>query len=230
MSDSATHPAPADPLLDAFASFQPATVSDAMLSLGLKDTALDPVVRLLSGKRILGRARTVGRTPLTANAGQAELAQDYAFAIQEVIDGCRPGSVVVIATQGIASHANWGGNMAHRARHLGAVGLVSDGAVRDIEEMEGYGLAIFAQGTSVRAGQHRFATTVRNGPVVCAGVHIRPDDIVLGDRDGVIVIPPEHAADIARKSAELVATEARMQAFMDGGATLYDAVMKYRVR
>ncbi|RJG40512.1 hypothetical protein [Mesorhizobium sp. DCY119] len=220
----------ADPVAHAFDIFQAATVSDAMFSLGLKDSALDPIVRLVSGKRLLGRARTVGRTPITANAGQLELAKDYAFAIQQVIDACQPGTVMVIATQGIASHANWGGNMAHRASHLGAVGLVTDGALRDVEEMEGYGLTIFAQGTSVRAGQHRFATTVANEPVFCAGVYIRPDDIILGDRDGVIVIPPEHAADIARKAAELLGIEKEMQSYMDSGASLYDAVMKYKVR
>ncbi len=219
-----------DAVMNAFAPFQAATISDAMFSLGLRDSAFDPVVRLLVGRQLLGRARTVGRTPLTGNAGQAEMASDYGFAIQQVIDGCKPGSVIVIATQGIASHANWGGNMAHRASHLGAVGLVTDGALRDADEMEGYGLTVFAQGTSVRAGQHRFATTVRNEPVICAGAYVRPDDIILGDRDGVIVIPPEHAGDIARKAAELVGIEKEMQAFMDGGASLYDAVMKYKVR
>ncbi|MET3663175.1 RraA family protein [Aquamicrobium ahrensii] len=219
-----------DAVMNAFAPFQAATISDAMFSLGLRDSALDPSVRLLAGRQLLGRARTVGRTPLTGNAGQAEMAGDYGFAIQQVIDGCKSGSVIVIATQGIASHANWGGNMAHRASHLGAVGLVTDGALRDADEMEGYGLTVFAQGTSVRAGQHRFATTVRNEPVICAGAYVRPDDIILGDRDGVIVIPPEHANDIARKAAELVGIEKEMQAFMDGGASLYDAVMKYKVR
>lgn len=219
-----------DAELDLFGNFQAATVSDAMFSLGLKDTALDPKVRLLAGRRILGRARTIGRTPITSNAGQAEMAKDFGLAIQQVIDGCKPGSIIVIATQGIATHANWGGNMAHRASHLGAVGLVTDGALRDLEEMDGFGLTVFAQGTSVRAGQFRFATTVRNEPVVCGGVYIRPDDIILGDADGALVIPPEHAADIARKSAELLKTEKEMQAFMDGGASLHDAVMKFKVR
>lgn len=221
---------PDDAVMDAFAPFQAATISDAMFSLGLRDSALDPIVRLLAGRQVLGRALTVGRTPLAGNAGQADMAKDYGLAIQQVIDSCKRGSVIVIATQGIGSHANWGGNMAHRASHLGAVGLVTDGALRDLEEMEGYGLAVFAQGTSVRAGQHRFATTVRNEPVICAGAYIRPDDIILGDQDGVIVIPPEHATDIARKAAELVGIEKEMQVFMNGGASLYDTVMKYKVR
>ncbi|MFC4626333.1 RraA family protein [Daeguia caeni] len=219
-----------DPVAAAFAPFQPATVSDAMYALGLKDSAMDPIVRLVTGSKLLGRARTIGRTPITSNAGQAEMAGDYGFAIQQVIDGCKAGSVIVIATQGIASNANWGGNMAHRASHLGAVGMVTDGALRDVEEMEGYGLTVFAQGASVRAGQHRFATTIANEPVICGGVYVRPEDIILGDRDGVIVIPPEHAEDIAKKSAELLRIEKEMQAFMDEGASLYEAVMKYKVR
>ncbi|MFV0513802.1 MAG: RraA family protein [Jhaorihella sp.] len=219
-----------DQQLEAFRGIQPATVSDAMYSLGLKDTGFDPIVRLQSGQSVLGRARTVGRTPITANAGQVELAPDYGFAIQEVIDGCSQNSVLVIATQGIASHANFGGNMAHRASALGAVGLVTDGALRDLEEMPGFGLTIFSQGTSVRAGQHRFATTVKNGPVICGGVLVTPDDIILGDADGVILIPAEHADEIARKSSELLDLEHRMQAFMAEGNSLYDAVMKYKVR
>lgn len=68
MAAPAPHVLSDDPLAHAFDAFQPATVSDAMFSLGLKDSALDPSVRLVSGKRILGRARTVGRTPITSNA------------------------------------------------------------------------------------------------------------------------------------------------------------------
>lgn len=219
-----------DPQLEAFRGIQPATVSDAMHSLGLKDTGFDPIIHLLSGQTILGRARTVGRTPITTNAGQAELAPDYGFAIQEVIDGCGPNSVMVIATQGIGTHANWGGNMAHRASALGAVGLVTDGALRDLDEMPGFDLTIFAQCTSVRAGQHRFATTVKNGPVICGGVLVSPGDIILGDADGVILIPTEHAEAIARKSAELLDLEHRMQTYMAEGNSLYDAVMTYKVR
>ena len=216
--------------LEAFRGIQPATVFDAMNGLGLEDTGFDPMVRLLSGQTILGRARTVGRTSVTANAGQQELANEYEFAIQQVIDSCEKNSVVVIATQGIASHANWGGNMAHRAASLGAVGVVTDGAVRDLDEMEAFGMSVFAQGTSIRAGQHRFATTVKNGPVICAGVYIRPNDIILGDPDGVVMIPAEHAKDIARKSAELLELESNMQSFMHEGNSLYDAVMKFKVR
>ncbi|MFG1432996.1 hypothetical protein V5F44_10190 [Xanthobacter sp. V2C-8] len=219
-----------DPLLAALAGFQAATISDAMLGLGLKDTALDPKVRLLAGRRILGRARTIGRTPLATNAGQAEMAPDYGFAIQEVIDGSTPGTVIVIATQGIASHANWGGNMAHRARLAGAVGVVTDGAIRDRDEMDDFGMTVFAQGTAVRAGQHRFATTVKNGPVHCAGVYIRPGDIIVGDGDGVIVVPPEVALDVAEKSRALIRTEAEMQAYMSAGHSLYEAVKTYKVR
>ncbi len=219
-----------DPLLALFRGIQPATISDAMFGLGLPDSAMGPEVRLMVGQTLVARARTVGRTPLTGNAGQAELAADYGFAIQEVIDGSGPGTVIVIATGGIDSHANWGGNMGIRARATGALGLVTDGAFRDRAEMEALGLTIFAQSAAVRAGQHRFATTTRNGPVICGGVLVRPDDILVGDADGVIVVPPAHAEDIARKSRELMGIEHQMHDFMGAGATLKEAVMKYKVR
>lgn len=164
------------------------------------------------------------------NAGQEEIDPGLSFAIQEVIDACGPDSVLVIATQGIASHANWGGNMAVRASMVGAQGLVTDGAVRDLHEMEELGMNIFAQGTSPRAGQHRLATTLRNQPVMCAGVYIRPGDILVGDGDGVIVIDPAQAEQIAAKAHELLRIESDMQNYMRNGASLLQAVKKYRIR
>jgi regulator of RNase E activity RraA len=216
-----------DPELSQFEHLQVSTLSDAMFALGLKDTALGPSVRLLVGKRILGRARTIGRVPLPSNGGQQEIKPEFSLAIQEVIDGCGPGSIMVIATQGIATHANWGGNMATRAAAVGALGLITDGAIRDLEEMGPLGMTIFAQGTSPRAG---FATAIRNEPVICAGVLIRPGDIIVGDADGVIVIDPAQAGAIAAKAHELVEVEEEMQGFMRTGATLQDAVRKYKVR
>lgn len=203
---------------------------DAKMALGLPDTTLDPCVRLLAGHRILARAHTIGRIPKSPNAGQEEIDPGLSFAIQEVIDACGPDSVLVIATQGIASHANWGGNMAVRASMVGAQGLVTDGAVRDLHEMEELGMNIFAQGTSPRAGQHRLATTLRNQPVMCAGVYIRPGDILVGDGDGVIVIDPAQAEQIAAKAHELLRIESDMQNYMRNGASLLQAVKKYRIR
>lgn len=230
MSSSTASTAHADPELAPLAHLQVSTLSDAMFALGLKDTALGPSVRLLVGQRILGRARTIGRVPLPSNGGQQEIKPEFSLAIQEVIDGCGPNSIMVIATQGIATHANWGGNMATRAAAVGALGLVTDGAIRDLEEMGPLGMTIFAQGTSPRAGHFRFATAIRNEPVICAGVLIRPGDIIVGDADGVVVIDPAQAGAIVAKANELVKVEEEMQAFMRTGAKLEEAVRKYKVR
>ncbi|MBN9062624.1 MAG: hypothetical protein BGP06_17450 [Rhizobiales bacterium 65-9] len=229
MTADKTTPA-ADAELAQLESLQVAILSDAMFALGLKDSALGPEVRLLAGKRILGRAHTIGRVPLPSNGGQQDINPGFGLAIQEVIDGCGPNSIIVIAAQGIATHANWGGNMATRAKAVGALGLVTDGAVRDLEEMEPMGMTIFAQGASPRAGQHRFATAVKNEPVLCAGVLIRPNDIIVGDRDGVIVIRPEDLDAIVAKARALLKVEEEMQAFMQTGASLKDSVLKYKVR
>ena len=180
-----------DPELAPFEQLQVSTLSDAMFALGLKDTALGPSVRLLVGKRILGRARTIGRVPLPSNGGQQEIRPEFSLAIQEVIYGCGPNSIMGIATQGIATHANWGGNM---------------------------------------AGRFRLPTATRNERVICAGVLIRPGDIIVGDADGVVVIDPAQAGAIVAKAKELVKVEEEMQAFMRTGAKLEEAVRKYKVR
>lgn len=229
-SHSSRAPLAQDDPLSLLEGLQVSLLFDAKMALGLPDTTLDPCVRLLAGKRILGRAHTIGRIPKAPNAGQADIDPGMSFAIQEVIDDCGPHSVMVIATQGIATHANWGGNMAVRASMVGAQGLVSDGAIRDVEEMEELGMAIFAQGTSPRAGQHCFATVVKNEPVMCAGVYIRPGDILVGDADGVILIDPAEAQAVSDKARELLQIEADMQQHMRDGATLLAAVKKFRVR
>lgn len=229
---STTHPQNTlrDPALSCLQDLPVSLLFDAKMALGLPDTTLDPCVRLLAGQRILARAHTIGRIPKAPNAGQADIDPGLSFAIQEVIDACGPDSVLVIATQGIATHANWGGNMAVRASMVGAQGLVTDGAVRDLHEMAELGMNIFAQGTSPRAGQHCFATVIRNQPVMCAGVYIRPGDILVGDGDGVILIDPEQAQTIADKAHELLQIEGDMQQFMREGASLLAAVKKYRIR
>ncbi|TEA79042.1 RraA family protein [Allopusillimonas ginsengisoli] len=219
-----------DSVLVALRGLSSSVLSDAMFGLGLDDTTLDPSIRLLAGETILGRAITIGRIPMPPNATQESLDASMTLAIQEVIDSAGKDSILVTAVQGIASHANWGGNQALRASKVGILGIVTDGAIRDLNEMQGYGMTVFAKCTSPRAGQHRFATTVKNGPVVCGGVLIKPGDIIAGDADGVLLIPEHAAEEIALKARLLIESEEKMQTYMKGGGSLTDAVKRFKIR
>lgn len=218
-----------DSALRDLAGVSSSEASDAMYILGLPDGVLDSSVRLLCGQYLLGKAVTIGRVPLPANATVADHHNEFALAIQEVIDAAPIGAILVTAVQGVGTHANWGGNQALRAKQVGMLGIVTDGAVRDIAEMPSMGMTVFAQSCSPRSGQNRFTTTVKNQPVVCAGVIIRPGDILLGDADGVVVISPGDAHAVAEKAKEIALSEKKMHAHIKAGGLLKEAVQRFKV-
>ena len=127
-----------------------AILSNAMDALGMSNALIGGAVRRLAGERFAGRARTVDRVPAPSNAQPAHDDPRLAMGVQLVIDASPPGSVIVVAAQGDRSAAMWGGNMAIRARRAGVRAVVTDGAVRDLDEMDGLGLVTFAAATCSR--------------------------------------------------------------------------------
>lgn len=205
-----------------------ALLADAMEALGMKPAVLSSSIRLVIGTRLVGRARTVQKRVLPSNATQADLAPSLAAGLYEVIDSCHPGDVIVLAVEGDPSCANFGGNMAFRASMLGVRGVVTDGAIRDIQELDDLGLAAFAKATTPKSSRGSFAITGKNEPVLCGGVRIVPDDIIVGDRDGVLAITPSALNDIVARAEAILAREGEMRAFMRGGGTLTEASNKFK--
>ena len=101
---------------------------------------------------------------------------------------CRPGDVLVVATGGHVGAAVTGDLLIGVARNRGAAGFVTDGLVRDLDDLETIGLPIYALGVTPNSPQRRGPGSV-GLPIVCGGVSIASGDVVVGDRDGVVVIP-----------------------------------------
>ncbi len=227
---SAKPKAQSDPLLTAFAGLPVAVISDAVDALGLPNTVLDPAVRCLSGNVILGRARTISRFRAPPNATQAEVDPSLGMGTQKLIDDCREGDVVVIGAENDVDFAMWGDNMGVRASSLGVRGVVTDGVVRDLAEMSRLGLSIFARGATPKQAFRRMLTASIDQPTICGGVMVRPGDVVIGDTDGVIVIPQSKAAEVAAKARDIHGVEDTMQGFIRAGNSLVSAVEKYKAR
>jgi regulator of RNase E activity RraA len=131
---------------------------------------------LAPGTRLIGQARTVAC--MVGDNG----------AIHAAIRLIGPGDVLVIAAGRHADTALWGGLLTQAALSRGAAGVVIDGAVRDIAEVRETGFPCFAAAT-VPAGPHKgFGGTI-DGVIACAGCTVAPGDIILGDDDGIAVVP-----------------------------------------
>jgi len=192
--------------LAAWAGIPPAIASDCMNRAQAMAGRIKP---LSPGTRLAGQARTV-----------ACMAGDNS-AIHAAIRLIRPGEVLVIAAGGHPDTALWGGLLTQAALSRGCAGVVIDGAVRDVAELRENGFPCFAA-ASVPAGPHKgFGGTI-DGVIACAGCTVAPGDIVLGDDDGIAVVPLGSAAAILAACRDKLAQEAKALERLRSGELLAD--------
>lgn len=132
------------------------------------------------------------------------------------LEFCRPGDVLVIDGGGDLANAAVGGILSFYAAKIGVVGLVIDGAIRDVAEIRSRDFPVYARGVTHR-GPYKDGPGEINVPVSVGGMVVNPGDIVVGDQDGLLAIPPEEAAELIGKArAVLEAEEKTMQAMREG--------------
>jgi regulator of RNase E activity RraA len=202
-------PGPARAVVDALRAFPTGIVSDCLGRTG----ALDGRIHALNaGRPFCGPAVTVEE----AEGGQNLMSH-------VALDLVEPGDVLVIDAKGLTTRACFGGIQALAAQRRGVVGIVADGVVRDAAEIAALGLPVSALGTCP-AGPLKSAGGAVNGPIACGGVTIRPGDLVLGDDDGVVVVPQAAAAGLAELCAERERLEQEWVRGVEAGRSTLDAV------
>ena len=118
----------------------------------------------------------------------------------------RPGDVIVVDGSGEPSHALAGGLMRLAALARGVAGLVLDGAIRDVAEWAEGELPVFARGRSHRRPSKDGPGEI-NVPIACAGLAVSPGDVVLGDADGVLALPPDRLPQLLEDTRAKLALE-----------------------
>ncbi len=171
-------------------------VVDAMNGRGALDHAIKP---LDPDSRFVGSA-------LTARAG----ARDNLAALA-ALDLITPGDVLVVATQGFTGTATLGDNMARIAQQRGAVAVVTDGMIRDAAEIIALGLPCFCRGVTPNSAFPSGPGEV-GLPLALGEVTVDAGDLVMGDRDGVVIVARGHVAVIGERLAKVAALEAEMHA------------------
>lgn len=121
----------------------------------------------------------------------------------------KPGDVLVVYANDVYDYGYWGEIMSTAAQVSGLGGLVIAGGVRDIDLLESIGLPVFATGLCIRGtGKDHLARGWVNHPVLLGDITVHAGDLVLGDRDGVVVIGRERAAEVVQAAEQREAKEA----------------------
>lgn len=171
-----------------------AGLSSQLRSRGLNQTSIEGVFPQKPGTKLVGVAKTLrflpNREDLFKARGGGYNAQKQAF------DALKPGEVLVIEARGERGSGTLGDILALRAKGLGAAGIVTDGGVRDYAAVEEIGLPVFSQGPHPAVLGRKHVPWDSDLPIACGNAAVLPGDVIVGDDDGVLVIPRDIAEEV----------------------------------
>ncbi len=202
-----------------------AAIADALDRLGHRDQVMHSRMRpVVAPAPIFGPAFTI-----QAIAQPSESGEPYDKELAAV-DAIPAQAVVVFNAGGVSEAGIWGELLSTRALARGAIGAVIDGAVRDLTGIDRLGFPVFATAVHAADSYGRVEVISFEQPITCAGVAVRPGDLVAGDLDGVVVIPAEVADQcVVDAEAKLAKEQPARTMLRDGGATVRETYARYGV-
>jgi len=203
-----------------------AVLSDVLDELGFREQAMPPSIRPLDDDLVMvGRARTgVYREVYSVVAGDNPYALEIAL-----VDDLKPGDVAVLGCGGSTRIAPWGELLSTAARARGAAGCLTDGFVRDIKPIRRMRFPVFHGGIAPLDSKGRGKVAEIDVPIRCAGVAVSPGDLVVGDADGVIVIPRAVEAVALDKAFAKVRGENDTREELERGTKLADVFARHGI-
>ncbi|MCW5619818.1 MAG: RraA family protein [Burkholderiales bacterium] len=172
--------------------------------------------------RIVGRAATALLRPVLKHDQRKY--PNYAL---QILDEAPAGSVLVYVLENGLEIAGMGNLMATTAKVRGLEGAVIDGAARDVEEVTRIGFPIFSRAISPATSVGRYVSVAKQVPVTCAGVLVQPGDYIVGDSDGVVVVPQAAASQVVELIAQYDAKESRMIPIIEREKSMLKALELY---
>ena len=196
-----------------------ATLTVQLLKRGFRTTFLDSVTPIRPDLRLLGYAYTLRYVPMREDLTLGGV--DNTTNVQRIaIEDVGPGDVLVIDARGDTGAGTLGNILAERIAVRGAAGIVTDGAVRDWPAFRDIDIPTYTRAAHAAVSWVRHHPVDRNVPIGCAGVLVMPGDVIVGDEEGVVVIPQAIAEEVALASLEQEELEAWVLERIRGGASI----------
>jgi len=199
-----------------------ATLCTQLFKRGFRNVFLQGIGRLTdpSGGNLVGPAYTMRNIPAREDLDQISAFDDPDHPQRKGIESVPPGHVLVLDCRGETRVASGGQILTTRLKVRGAAGLVSDGPVRDSGRIAEMDFPVYCAGGSAPLNLIHHHAIDLNVPIACGGVAVYPGDVIVGDEEGVVVIPHHLAEEVARDAAEQEQMEAFILQRVEGGAML----------
>jgi 4-hydroxy-4-methyl-2-oxoglutarate aldolase len=207
-------------VIDGFLKVSASNVSDACDRLTING-AVRGILPLIPCSKIVGHAATL---KLTKSGGQFR--ESPVNGTLKAIARGGAGAVLVIDGRDNPTVNCFGGIAGATAKHVGLVGCVADGPMRDIDEYKGYVLPVYGRGIVQQSIRGRSALEGYDIPIEIGGVTVYPNDLVLADDNGVVVVPRKQVDEVLRVALIVKATEDRVIAAIRSGEEPIEAHMK----
>ncbi len=179
-----------------------ATLTSVLRNKGLHNTFMHEVAPLKSDMKMVGRAFTLRYIPAREDLDEVPL--DNLKDVQRIgIERIDEGEVLVIDARGDTRAGTMGSILAARIQMRGCTGIVTDGAYRDSPTIAASGLSAYAAAMNAHTNKTVHHPSEIQVPIACGGVAIYPGDLIVGDEEGVVVIPPHLAEEVAVEAEEM---------------------------
>ncbi len=193
-----------DELLEQYQTISNATVLGQLLRRGYDKVYMLGVESLAKGRRLVGRAVTLQYLPSRPDLASLIATGEHGEGFNETprwqaLEALGKGDVLVADAMGQSKTSTGGDVVFSRIVTQDAAGLVTDGAVRDGHKVVKYGYPVFAGGSTPTVGEPNILPYQVNEPIQCGGVLVWPGDVILGDDDGIVVLPSGLAAEIVEE-------------------------------
>lgn len=205
-----------DKLLERLAKLDSCSVSDAADALGL-NCVISGISAAWACHKIVGRTITVKLTAGSNKGSKSHLGT-------AAIEAATPNHVIVVDNRGRLEPAGWGGVLSFAAKEKGIQGVVVDGACRDIDDSKRFGFPVFAKAVTPKTARGRIREEMFNGEIEMNGIAVRPDDLIIADGSGVVVLPQDKAEEIIGLAESIAAREEEMIKQIKEGRTISEVM------